>query len=217
MYGTILKIIAATVAISTVSASNAQVRSGPRPQFARPSPTPSRPTPTSSLPKAVTPPSAYPRNTAIATPRSVVGQAKQAPSRLHGNSLSSNRPQHVYGIYGVNKNSGTATTYKYGISGGSSRLGNQLPSSMQRQVVALPRDYSDRGLGQARQLNKLSSHDPVKYSTRVLVRVPPQPPGQPTARQVARKIEDRLVGEYQQKRGDVPIGNPIRGQRVAKP
>lgn len=132
-----------------------------------------------------------------------------ASPRVHGNSLSSNKPQHLYGIFRTDTNTGLTRVYKFGISSGSSRLGHQLPPSMRAKILAPPRDYSNRALQQVKKLNNRAArlNEPAKYTTRVLQRIPSNSSGQLTARQSMAAMEQQAVTKHYNTRGVVPPGN----------
>lgn len=132
--------------------------------------------------------------------------------RLQGNSLSSNKPQHMYGIFGRKTDAGKTTLHKFGVSGGSSRSGSQLPSSMKRSTLAPTRDYSNRALRQVKQLNKQAqaTGQPMKYSTRTLQRIPSQPTSSTSsARKSIVFAEKQAVTKYLANRGSTPAGNKL--------
>lgn len=200
--------------------ANAQYRGAARPPAVRPpavrptAPMPKPSAPTVS-PKPVAPAAKTaitPSRTATVAPKATNTVARPpATPRVQGNSLSSNKPQQLYGIFGTNTNTGKTSLYKYGVSGGASSSGGQLPSSMQRSQLAPSRDYSNRALQQVKQLNKQAqaTGQPMKYSTRTLQRVPSQPSGSSTARQSVIAAEKQAVTKHTVNRGSVPAGNTL--------
>jgi len=168
------------------------------------------------LPKIATP-AVLPRATA-ATPPAISSSKPQAfsarpttPPVVQGNSRLSNASQNLYGIFQKNTTTGKVSLHKYGVSGGSSKTGNQLPSSMQKSLQAPTRDYSNRALQQVKQLNKQAqvSQSPVKYSTRTLNRIPSQPVGLASARAQVLAAEKQAVTKHAARRGDKPSGNAL--------
>lgn len=207
--------VAIGVSLFMTPMANAQYRSAVRPPAVRPTaPMPKPPTPIiapkpiAPAPKAAVTP---PRSSAVA-PKSPNAVARPTTTpRVQGNSLSSNKPQQLYGIFGTNTNTGKTSLHKYGVSGGTSKSGSQLPSSMQRSQLAPSRDYSNRALQQVKQLNKQaqSTGQSMKYSTRTLQRVPTQPSGSSTARQSVIAAEKQAVTKHTVNRGSAPTGNTL--------
>ncbi|MBX3397690.1 MAG: hypothetical protein KF873_03030 [Gemmataceae bacterium] len=110
---------------------------------------------------------------------------------VNGNSVTSNRPQHVYGIYRTDTTTGITRAQKYGISGG----GIRGSGATGRTILHPSRDYSARALTQTRAFNAeaVRTGENATYHTRILRRIPPQPSGSPTARQLAVGTEKSLV------------------------
>lgn len=136
---------------------------------------------------------------------------KNIAVQVNGNSLASNKPQHLYGIFRTDTQTGKTTLHKFGISGGRTRTGSQLPVAKQRKSLSPGRDYSNRGQKQVDSLNRQAQRrgQPVKYSTRILKRIPSQPSGQPTARQSITFQEKQAVTKYTAKSGRQPQGNTL--------
>jgi len=195
--------------------ANAQYRGTVRPPAMRPA-TPLTKLPASVVaPKPVTPVSKAtivgPKPSTVSPKAPSTVARPTTPARVQGNSMSSNKPQHMYGIFGTNLNSGKTTLQKFGVSGGTSRSGSQLPPSMQRSTLAPTRDYSNRALQQVKQLNKQaqSTGQPMKYSTRTLQRVPSQPSSTSSARKSIVFAEKQAVTKHSANRGSVPAGNAL--------
>jgi hypothetical protein len=195
--------------------ASAQYRGAVRPPAIRPTARVAKPIAPTVTPKPVAPtakPSIAPTRPSTVNRRAPSTAAKPpAAPRVQGNSLSSNKPQHLYGIFGTNTNSGKTTLHKFGVSGGTTRSGSQLPPSMQRSTLAPTRDYSNRALRQVRQLNKQAqaTGQPMKYSTRSLQRVPSQPSGSFTARQAIVAAEKQAVTNHAVNRSSIPKGNAL--------
>lgn len=200
--------------------ANAQYRGAVRPPAVRPpAARAAAPMPKPSAPVVVPKPVAPAPKAAIVAIKPSTGSPKASstvakattPARVQGNSLSSNKPQHMYGIFGTNTNSGKTTLQKFGVSGGTSRSGSQLPPSMQRSTLAPTRDYSNRALQQVKQLNKQAqaTGQPMKYSTRTLQRVPSQPSPTSSARKSIVFAEKQAVTKHSANRGSVPAGNAL--------
>ena len=208
-------VVAFGLSLLLTTMANAQYRGAVRPQAVRPAAPLPQPLVPAIAPKPVSP---APRS-AIAPPKPSTVSPKvpntvarsTIPARVQGNSLSSNKPQHLYGILGTNTNTGKTTLHKYGVSGGTSRSGSQLPSSMQRSSLAPTRDYSNRALQQVNQLNKQAqaTGQSMKYSTRTLQSVPSQPSVSPTARQSIVAAEKQAVTKHSVNRGSAPAGNAL--------
>ena len=172
--------------------------------------------PISPLPKIATP-SVSPRGNTATLPAVSTSQSKASSARpttnpvVQGNSRNSNTSQHLYGIFQKNTTTGKVSLNKYGVSGGSSKTGNQLPSAMQKSLQAPKRDYSNRALQQVKQLNKLAqvNQEPVKYSTRTLNRIPSQPAGSTSARTQILAAEKQAVTKHAVSRGNKPSGNAL--------
>jgi hypothetical protein len=195
--------------------ANAQYRGAVRPPAVRPVAPLPKPIAPVVAPKSIAPaPKA-----AISAPKSSTVNPKApsaaarstTPAHVQGNSLSSNKPQHLYGIFGTNTNTGKTTLHKFGVSGGTSRSGSQLPSPMQRSTLSPTRDYSNRALQQVNQLNKQAqtTGQPIKYSTRNLQSLSSQSSISSTARQSIIAAEKQAVTKFSVNRGDKPVGNAL--------
>ncbi|MEO1528204.1 MAG: hypothetical protein AAFX06_22465 [Planctomycetota bacterium] len=146
-------------------------------------------------------------NSAIAPkPKPVTNKPTRA---IQGNSLKSNKPQHLYGIFKTNTKSGKTSLHKFGISGGPTKSGAKIPTAIRKNKLAAGRDYSSRAISQVSKLNKQAAAKkaPVKYSTRVLKRIPSQPAGKSTSRQLVVAAEKQAVTKHAVNRGVSPKGN----------
>jgi hypothetical protein len=183
-----VSVLAAALAVALAGTASAQVR----PVFRPPPPPP---------PVTVTTPQARP-SVAVHTPQvrplvtppmrvCAVPRCGLITRSVHGNSLSSNRSQHVYGIFRTDTTTGQTRLSKFGISDGGT-LGSGATG---RKILAPTREYSIRAETQARQWNAeaVRTGEQAKYHTRILQRVPEQPAGGPTARQLAVSSEKGLV------------------------
>ncbi|MDA7951203.1 MAG: hypothetical protein MPJ24_06910 [Pirellulaceae bacterium] len=130
--------------------------------------------------------------------------------RINGNSLASNRSQHMYGIFRTNKSSGRTSLYKVGISGGKIKKNHELPSSMRKPFSAGSRDYSVRGLSQVQKLNRAAEAKGknIRYSTRILKKVD-NTKGGTTTRKAILGYEKQAVTKYNLLRGTSPTGNKL--------
>lgn len=207
--------IALGMAFLITPMASAQYRGAVRPPAIRPTAPVAKPVAPTVAPKPVAPAvkaSVTPTRSSTASRQVASAVAKpSAATRVQGNSLSSNKPQHLYGIFGTNTNTGKTSLHKFGVSGGTSRSGSQLPKSMQRSTLAPTRDYSNRAVQQVKQLNKQAqaTGQPMKYSTRTLQRIPSRPSGTSTARQAIVAAEKQAVTKYAVNRGSVPKGNSL--------
>lgn len=207
--------VAVALSLLLTSIANAQYRSTVRPPAVRSTASLPKPPASVAVSKPISPApktsTAPPKPSAVSpkAPNSVA-RATATP-RLQGNSLSSNKPQHLYGIFGTNTNTGKTSLHKFGVSGGTSRSGSQLPSSMKRSTLAPTRDYSNRALLQVKQLNKQAraKGEPMTYSTRTLQRVPSQPSSTSSARKSIVFAEKQAVTKYSANRGSKPVGNNL--------
>ncbi len=194
---------------------NAQTRSAIRPPSVSATIAAPKQTSTTVTSRTVAPTSKPPRTPqpSIVSQKSSKSSVTQMPSaRVHGNSLASNKPQHLYGIFSTNTNTGKTTLHKVGVSGGTTKSGSQLSSTTQRRTLAPSREYSNRGLDQVSKLNRQAqaTGEPVKYSTRNLQRIPSQPTsGSQSARQSILFREQQTVTKYTASRGSAPAGNSL--------
>lgn len=181
-----------------VNAAHAQARpplrtTTPPAAPARPAPAATTPAVRSSPPTTVTTPVRQAAASEVTANRNATARPVAPPTpRMHGNSASNNRPQTVYGIYETKRATGETRLHKVGISGTEPKM------SVQRQV-------SPRAETQVRSKNRTST-DTV-YRSRVLEKIPSQPPGQPTARQKALQLEREIVTNHTVKRGQRPVDN----------
>jgi hypothetical protein len=216
---TVKKILYATMAIGWAFLScpivEAQTRSAVRPPsvsatVTSPKPASSNVTSRPVVPTAKSSTSPQPSTVSQKFSKPTVTQTPSA--RIHGNSLYSNKPQHLYGIFGTNTNTGKTTLHKYGVGGGTTKSGSQLAPTSQRGTLAPNRDYSNRGLDQVNKLNKQAQAkgEPVKYSTRNLQRIPSQPAsGSQSTRQSILFKEQQAVTKHAISRGSAPEGNSL--------
>ena len=215
MKSLISAVIAMCLSLLLTPMANGQYRGAVRPPAVRSAASLPKPPASVAAPKPIAPApkaSIAPPKPSAVRPKAPNSVARPTTlPRLQGNSLSSNKPQHMYGIFGTNTNTGKTTLHKFGVSGGTSRSGSQLPSSMQRSALAPKRDYSNRALQQVKQLNKQAqaTGQPMKYSTRTLQRVPSQPSSISSARKSIVFAEKQAVTKHCVNRGSVPAGNAL--------